>query len=86
VSTLSGADQTINLEGTLSKGAAEKSACSRSLHGAQNFCRLRSYQFTVCHQGVSADEAMMQVFYEKTPTFMMNEAKRKGPLVVQDAE
>ena len=48
------------------------SGCFRSLEGAKEFCLIRSYIATARKHGVTATEAIQDLFNSKIPSFMQN--------------
>ena len=46
------------------------SGCFRSLEGAKEFCRIRSYLITCQKNGVKPNEGLEMLFKGETPEFM----------------
>ncbi len=47
------------------------SGCFRSMDGADNFCRIRSYISTCMKNGINPTEALKMLFNGKLPAFMI---------------
>ena len=48
------------------------SGCFRSMDGAVNFCKVKSYLSTCQKHGISATEALELLFDRKMPDFVQN--------------